>query len=55
VRNTAAGRRTAEDIKATTGSESVTLASLDLTDPASVQAFVTAWDGPLHSSSTTRA
>jgi NAD(P)-dependent dehydrogenase (short-subunit alcohol dehydrogenase family) len=26
----------------------VTLASLDLTDPASVEAFVTAWQGPLH-------
>jgi NAD(P)-dependent dehydrogenase (short-subunit alcohol dehydrogenase family) len=48
VRNAAAGRRTAEDIKATTGSEGVTVASLDLTDPASVEAFVTAWQGPLH-------
>ncbi|MFF8315642.1 SDR family NAD(P)-dependent oxidoreductase [Streptomyces bobili] len=48
VRDTAAGRRTAEDIKITTGSEGVTVASLDLTDPASVEAFVTAWRGPLH-------
>ncbi|MFE1837417.1 SDR family NAD(P)-dependent oxidoreductase [Streptomyces sviceus] len=48
VRDTAAGRRTAEDIKVTTGSEGVTVAFLDLTDPASVEAFVTAWQGPLH-------
>ncbi|MFM9633346.1 MULTISPECIES: SDR family NAD(P)-dependent oxidoreductase [Streptomyces] len=48
VRDTAAGRRTAEDIKITTGSGGVTVASLDLTDPASVEAFVTAWRGPLH-------
>ncbi|MDX3524998.1 SDR family NAD(P)-dependent oxidoreductase [Streptomyces sp. ID05-39B] len=48
VRDTAAGRRTAEDIKVTTGSEGVTVASLDLTDPTSVEAFVTAWHGPLH-------
>ncbi|GGW74733.1 SDR family NAD(P)-dependent oxidoreductase [Streptomyces galilaeus] len=48
VRDTAAGRRTAEDIKITTGSGGVTVASLDLTDPASVEAFVTAWRGQLH-------
>jgi NAD(P)-dependent dehydrogenase (short-subunit alcohol dehydrogenase family) len=48
VRDTAAGERTAKDIRATTGSEGIRVAALDLTDPASVRAFTAAWPGPLH-------
>ncbi|GHJ47757.1 oxidoreductase [Catellatospora sp. TT07R-123] len=48
VRDTAAGARTAADITATTGNKDVHVAALELTDPASVAAFVAAWDGPLH-------
>ncbi|MFI5612582.1 SDR family NAD(P)-dependent oxidoreductase [Amycolatopsis sp. NPDC051903] len=48
VRDTAAGERTAKDITATTGSTAVRVAELDLTEPASITAFTTAWDGPLH-------
>jgi NAD(P)-dependent dehydrogenase (short-subunit alcohol dehydrogenase family) len=43
VRNTAAGEKVAADIGGST-----TVAPLDLSDPASVTAFVRAWDGPLH-------
>jgi NAD(P)-dependent dehydrogenase (short-subunit alcohol dehydrogenase family) len=43
VRDTAAGERTAADIEG-----DVRVASLDLADPASIAAFVAAWDGPLH-------
>jgi NAD(P)-dependent dehydrogenase (short-subunit alcohol dehydrogenase family) len=48
VRNVEAGERTAEDIIATTGNAQIISASLDLTDRASVAAFVAAWDGSLH-------
>ncbi|WP_405652561.1 SDR family NAD(P)-dependent oxidoreductase [Streptomyces sp. NBC_00019] len=48
VRDTAAGDRTAKDIRAATGSAGVRVAALDLTDPASVRAFAAAWHGPLH-------
>ncbi|MCT9929864.1 SDR family NAD(P)-dependent oxidoreductase [Planotetraspora sp. A-T 1434] len=48
VRDTAAGGRTAEDIIAGTGNKNVQVARLDLTDQASVAAFVAAWTGPLH-------
>ncbi|BDI32415.1 oxidoreductase [Capsulimonas corticalis] len=48
VRNAEAGARAAEDIAATTGSEKVRVALLDLADRASVAAFVAAWEGPLH-------
>ena len=48
VRNPAAAERTAEDIVATTGNKQVLVAPLDLASPASVGAFVAAWDGPLH-------
>ncbi|MEV7966815.1 SDR family NAD(P)-dependent oxidoreductase [Sphaerisporangium sp. NPDC088356] len=48
VRDLDAGERTANDIIATTGNKQVLVASLDLADRASVAAFVTAWDGPLH-------
>jgi len=43
VRDTTAGERTARDI----GGD-VHVARLDLTDLASVDAFTSAWDGPLH-------
>jgi NAD(P)-dependent dehydrogenase (short-subunit alcohol dehydrogenase family) len=48
VRDVAAGERTAKDIAASTGSTAVRVAELDLTDPASVAAFTSGWDGPLH-------
>ncbi|MDI1464698.1 SDR family NAD(P)-dependent oxidoreductase [Catellatospora sp. KI3] len=48
VRDTAAGARTAEDITATTGNKDIHVTALDLTDLASVAAFVDGWDGPLH-------
>ena len=48
VRDTDAGARVAADITATTGSKAIHVAKLDLTDRASITAFVAAWDGPLH-------
>ena len=48
VRNVEAGVRTAEDIVASTGNKEVLVSPLDLADPASVTAFTTNWDGPLH-------
>ncbi len=48
VRNLDAGQRTAEDIIASTGNKQVLVAPLDLADQASVTAFATGWDGPLH-------
>ncbi|MQA81724.1 MAG: SDR family NAD(P)-dependent oxidoreductase [Streptosporangiales bacterium] len=48
VRDTEAGKRTADDIAGTTGSTRILVAGLDLADRASVRAFVDQWDGPLH-------
>ncbi|WIV55825.1 SDR family NAD(P)-dependent oxidoreductase [Amycolatopsis nalaikhensis] len=48
VRDVAAGERVGRDITATTGSTSLRVAPLDLSDPDSVAAFTAAWDGPLH-------
>ncbi|WP_007514284.1 SDR family NAD(P)-dependent oxidoreductase [Pseudofrankia saprophytica] len=48
VRDVAAGERTAADLVAATGNSDVTVAPLDLTEQASVRAFVAAWAGPLH-------
>ncbi|WIX75444.1 SDR family NAD(P)-dependent oxidoreductase [Amycolatopsis carbonis] len=48
VRDPAAGERVAREIGASTGSSAVRVATLDLADPASVSAFVAAWEGPLH-------
>ena len=48
VRSLEAGQRVANDITATTGNPRVRVAPLDLTDPASVTAFVSTWEGPLH-------
>jgi NAD(P)-dependent dehydrogenase (short-subunit alcohol dehydrogenase family) len=47
VRNVAAGEQTAADITATTGNPNVFVAPLDLSDQASVAAFVAGWNGPL--------
>jgi NAD(P)-dependent dehydrogenase (short-subunit alcohol dehydrogenase family) len=48
VRDTTAGAEVAADISRTTGREDVGVGRLDLADLASVDAFVAAWDGPLH-------
>ncbi|MEV0212596.1 SDR family NAD(P)-dependent oxidoreductase [Micromonospora sp. NPDC050695] len=48
VRNTDAGRKAADDITATTGSDHILVAPLDLADQGSVADFVANWDGPLH-------
>ncbi|WP_238016388.1 SDR family NAD(P)-dependent oxidoreductase [Dactylosporangium sp. AC04546] len=49
VRDTGAGERVAEDIVATTGNKQISVARLDLSDLASVNAFVQNGDpGPLH-------
>jgi len=47
VRNVAAGRRTADELIASTGNPKVAVAPLDLADQTSVAAFVAAWHGPL--------
>jgi NAD(P)-dependent dehydrogenase (short-subunit alcohol dehydrogenase family) len=48
VRDVEAGRKVAADITATTGSERVLVAPLDLADQGSVSAFVAGRHGPLH-------
>lgn len=48
VRNTDAGAQTAADIIATTGNQNIHVAPLDLSDRASIAAFVATWDDPLH-------
>src|SRR5260370_21861839 len=48
VRNLEAGQRTAEDITGSTGNKAVLVAPPDLSDRASVAAFVAGWDAPLH-------
>jgi NAD(P)-dependent dehydrogenase (short-subunit alcohol dehydrogenase family) len=48
VRNVEAGRAAAADIADTTGRDDVAVAPLDLSDLATVDAFVAAWTGPLH-------
>jgi NAD(P)-dependent dehydrogenase (short-subunit alcohol dehydrogenase family) len=47
VRGTDEGERVAADIRSSTGSDEVSVAPLELTDAASVDAFVAAWEGPL--------
>jgi NAD(P)-dependent dehydrogenase (short-subunit alcohol dehydrogenase family) len=47
VRRTGEGEKVAADIRSTTGNEEVTVAPLELTDPASIEAFVAGRDGPL--------
>jgi len=48
VRDLAAGAAVAADITATTGNTGVRVARLDLGDHASISAFISAWQGPLH-------
>ncbi|NGM15409.1 SDR family NAD(P)-dependent oxidoreductase [Verrucosispora sioxanthis] len=48
VRKPEQGERAAAEIIGTTGNDRVSVAPLDLADPASVAAFVANWDGPLH-------
>jgi NAD(P)-dependent dehydrogenase (short-subunit alcohol dehydrogenase family) len=48
VRNIADGERVAKDIATATGNHALHVAALDLTDLASISAFVESWDGPLH-------
>ena len=50
VRDVAAGERTAADLRRTSGRDAaaVRVAPLDLADLTSVDAFVAAWEGPLH-------
>jgi NAD(P)-dependent dehydrogenase (short-subunit alcohol dehydrogenase family) len=47
VRNVDAGRQAAADITAASGGPAVLVAPLDLSEQASVAAFVRGWDGPL--------
>jgi NAD(P)-dependent dehydrogenase (short-subunit alcohol dehydrogenase family) len=46
VRDADAGRRTADDVRATTGRE-IAVAPLDLVDQASIARFASSWEGPL--------
>ena len=48
VRNTDAGAQTAADIIATTGNQNIHVVPLDLSDRASIAAFVATGDDPLH-------
>jgi NAD(P)-dependent dehydrogenase (short-subunit alcohol dehydrogenase family) len=47
VRRTDEGERVATEIRSSTGNDEVSVAPLELLDPASIEAFVTGWDGPL--------
>jgi NAD(P)-dependent dehydrogenase (short-subunit alcohol dehydrogenase family) len=48
VRDVEAGDRVAAQITEATGNKQVLVAPLDLADQASVQTFVSGWEGPLH-------
>ena len=48
VRNLEIGNRVAADIKNSTGNDNVHVEFLDLVDRASIAAFVSRWQGPLH-------
>jgi NAD(P)-dependent dehydrogenase (short-subunit alcohol dehydrogenase family) len=48
VRDTVKGGEVATDIAKTTGNDHVEVGTLELTDPASIDAFTAAWSGPLH-------
>jgi NAD(P)-dependent dehydrogenase (short-subunit alcohol dehydrogenase family) len=48
VRNPEAGATVTADITASTGNRGVHVAPLDLTDRASIAAFIASWRGPLH-------
>jgi NAD(P)-dependent dehydrogenase (short-subunit alcohol dehydrogenase family) len=47
VRRTDEGERVAAEIRTSTGNDEVAVAPLELTDPASIDAFADGWDGPL--------
>jgi NAD(P)-dependent dehydrogenase (short-subunit alcohol dehydrogenase family) len=47
VRRTADGEKVAADIRSSTGNDRVTVEPLELTDRASIDAFVAGWEGPL--------
>ena len=47
VRNTAKGEEVAEDIRSSTENDAVAVFNLELVDPASIEAFVSGWGGPL--------
>ncbi len=48
VRDVDRGSEVAADILETTGNEQGAVAALELTDPASIDAFAASWTGPLH-------
>jgi NAD(P)-dependent dehydrogenase (short-subunit alcohol dehydrogenase family) len=48
ARTAQAAAATAHEITSVTGNDHVRPGRLDLADPASVETFVTGWDGPLH-------
>jgi NAD(P)-dependent dehydrogenase (short-subunit alcohol dehydrogenase family) len=48
VRKVEAGEKVAAEIAEMTGNDKVKVAPLELTDRASIGAFLAAWDGPLH-------
>jgi NAD(P)-dependent dehydrogenase (short-subunit alcohol dehydrogenase family) len=48
VRDPAAGARTAEEIRSSTGNSAVRVAELDLAELGTVRALASAWSGPLH-------
>src|SRR4051794_20586435 len=47
VRKTGDGEEVAAEIRSSTANDEVVVAALELTDDASIGAFVAAWDGPL--------
>jgi NAD(P)-dependent dehydrogenase (short-subunit alcohol dehydrogenase family) len=47
VRNTAQGDQVAADIRSSAGNDQVSVAALELTDAASIDAFVSGWNEPL--------
>jgi NAD(P)-dependent dehydrogenase (short-subunit alcohol dehydrogenase family) len=47
VRNAGQGDQVAADIRSSTGNDAVAVASLDLTEPASIDAFAAGWEEPL--------
>lgn len=48
VRDIAAGERIADELRSSTGNNSIRVGRLDLTDLSSVESFVRDWSGPLH-------
>jgi NAD(P)-dependent dehydrogenase (short-subunit alcohol dehydrogenase family) len=48
VRNTAAGDQVAIELRESSGNNNIRVAYLDLSDQATIAAFVAGWEGPLH-------